>query len=278
MNISTASRNDVGTIVDFVKELADYEKLSHEVEFDEKQYRDYLFDDRHEPAPHVLLAREDGPPLGFALSIHILPAVMHLEDLYVIPHARGKGIGISLLSALARTALDEHVRAIEWSCLDWNKTSLDFYHSIGAVPIADRVLYRITGRALQTHSFSCDLQHFSESQPGPDGKRLDVEDAKGNVIGSVWWTLSFTTFLATPVILVTRFEASVPTALQLVDYLIHLANKGGYKRVDIRINPMIQSELGEALCKEFQAFQLTGWIPFSLSGDALERLAKRAVM
>jgi GNAT superfamily N-acetyltransferase len=278
MTINPATSNDVATIAGFVNELADYEKLSDEVDFEEKQFRDYLFDARHEPAPEVLIAREHGKPVGFALSIHILPAVIHLEDLFVSPHARGKGIGISLLAGLAHKALSENVSKIEWACLDWNTTSLNFYYSIGAVAIPDRVLYRITGKALQNRTYASDSHTVSEAQPGPDGKRLDIKDEDGNIGGSVWYTLSFTTFLATPVVLVTRCEAPSPIAIQLIDILVHMANTRGYKRVDIRINPSTQSEFADELCQEFQAFQLTGWIPLALCGDALGRLANRAVM
>jgi GNAT superfamily N-acetyltransferase len=149
--IRSATAADVPVILRFVRELAVYEKLSHEVTATEELLRRHLFGER--PMAEVILAEEDGVEAGFALFFHNFSTFLgkpgiYLEDLYVRPEFRGRGCGKAMMVFLARLARQRDCGRFEWSVLDWNKPSLDFYQSIGARPMSDWTVQRMTGEAL----------------------------------------------------------------------------------------------------------------------------------
>lgn len=149
--IRLATSDDVPTILRFIRALAEYEKLAHEVVADEAQLRATLFGDR--PGAEVLLAEHAGAAVGFALffpnySTFLARPGLYLEDLFVDPAARGRGIGLALMSALARLAVSRNYGRFEWSVLDWNTPAIDFYRSIGARPQDEWTVQRVTGDAL----------------------------------------------------------------------------------------------------------------------------------
>ena len=146
-----AKEEDTGLILEFIKKLADYEKMSNEVVADEKTLRQWIFEKQK---AEVIFALEDGKEVGFALFFHNFStflgrAGIYLEDLFVLPEYRGKGYGKALLSELARIAVERGCGRLEWWCLDWNKPGIDFYLSLGAEPMKDWTTYRITGETLQ---------------------------------------------------------------------------------------------------------------------------------
>ena len=146
----TAERNDVGLILQFIRELADYEKMLDEVVADEATLEEWLFDKQKS---EVIFVLEDGEEVGFALFFHNFStflgrAGIYLEDLYVRPEHRGKGYGKALLKKLASIAVERGCGRLEWWCLDWNKPSIDFYLSLGAEPMSDWTVYRIAGDTL----------------------------------------------------------------------------------------------------------------------------------
>lgn len=150
--IRTAVRDDVPTILRFIRELAAYERAEHEVHATEDDLARDLFGPH--PAAQVLIAEDDaGRPVGFALwftsySTWLGRAGIYLEDLYVTPGARGSGHGRALLGALARIAVDRGHGRVEWSVLDWNEPAIGFYKALGATAQDDWTVYRITGEAL----------------------------------------------------------------------------------------------------------------------------------
>jgi GNAT superfamily N-acetyltransferase len=144
--------NDCATILGFIRDLAEYEKLAHEVVADEQALRMTLFGVK--PAAEVLIAELAGEPVGFALfftsySTFLAKPGLYLEDLFVRPAARGKGIGGVLMASLARICMQRHYGRFEWSVLDWNKPALDFYASLGAKPQSEWTVQRLTGDALK---------------------------------------------------------------------------------------------------------------------------------
>ncbi len=150
INFRYAGRNDVPLILRFVKELAEYEKLQDEVVADEKTLEEWLFDRQK---AEVIFALEDGKEVGYALFFHNFStflgrAGIYLEDLYIQPEHRGKGHGKGLLKKLASIAVERGCGRLEWSCLDWNRPSIDFYLSLGAQPMSDWTVYRLTGNTL----------------------------------------------------------------------------------------------------------------------------------
>lgn len=152
LNLRTATVEDVGTILTFIKELAEYEKLSHQVVGDEAQLRKTLFGDR--PAAEVIIAEFEGVPAGFALFFHSYSTFLarpglYLEDLYVSPKLRGHGIGKKLLSRLAEIAIERGCGRFDWSVLDWNEPAIRFYENLGAEPMKGWTVYRVTGDALE---------------------------------------------------------------------------------------------------------------------------------
>jgi len=149
--VRLAVAGDVATILGFIRALAHYEKLDHEVVADEAALSATLFGAH--PAAEVLLAELAGAPVGFALffpsySTFLARPGLYLEDLFVDPAARGQGIGLALMSALARIAVDRDYGRFEWSVLDWNTPALEFYAALGAQPLAEWTVQRITGAPL----------------------------------------------------------------------------------------------------------------------------------
>lgn len=150
LSFRNATAEDCGLILFFIRELAEYEKMSDEVVATEELLNEWLFE-KH--AAEVIFACEDGREIGFALFFHnystfLGRAGIYLEDLYVLPGSRGKGYGKALLKELARIAVERGCGRLEWWCLDWNRPSIDFYLSQGAVPMNDWTVYRVSGDAL----------------------------------------------------------------------------------------------------------------------------------
>ena len=150
--VREASEGDVPLILTFVRELADYEKLSHEVVATEEGLRESLFAGRR--YAEVLIAEHDGAPAGFALYFHNFSTFLgkpgiYLEDVYVRPEFRGTGIGRQLLVNLAHLALGRGCGRLEWSVLDWNEPSIGFYRQLGAVAMDDWTVYRVSDDALR---------------------------------------------------------------------------------------------------------------------------------
>ena len=146
-----AERTDIPLILRFVKELAAYEKLSDEVIADEKTMEAWIFDRQK---AEVIFALEDGKEVGFALFFHNFStflgrAGIYLEDLYVREEYRGRGYGKAILKKLASIAVERGCGRLEWSCLDWNQPSIDFYLSLGAEAMDDWTVYRVAGRTLR---------------------------------------------------------------------------------------------------------------------------------
>ena len=145
-----AEAADTPLILEFIKKLADYEHMLDQVVADEATLADQLF---HRKNAQVLFALEDGREVGFALFFHNFSTFLgrsgiYLEDLFVRPEYRGMGYGKALLCRLAAIAKEEGCGRLEWWCLDWNKPSIDFYKSMGAEPMEDWTVYRVTGETL----------------------------------------------------------------------------------------------------------------------------------
>ena len=151
LTFRNAERRDTALILQFIKELADYEKMLDEVVADETTLETWIFDKQK---AEVIFAVEDGREVGFALFFHNFStflgrAGIYLEDLYVKPEYRGKGYGKAILKKLASIAVERGCGRLEWWCLDWNKPSIDFYLSLGAEPMSDWTVYRIAGDTLK---------------------------------------------------------------------------------------------------------------------------------
>jgi len=149
--IRAATAEDVPLILRFIRELAEYERLAHEVVATEDGLRDTLFGPR--PYAEVAIAEEEGEPAGFALFFHNYSTFLgrpgiYLEDLYVRPEMRGRGIGRALLAHLARLAVDRGCGRLEWWVLDWNEDAIRFYRALGAEAMDDWTVFRVTGDAL----------------------------------------------------------------------------------------------------------------------------------
>ena len=150
--VRAAREQDVALILSFVRDLAEYEKLSHEVEATEALLRETLFGPA--PAAEVMLGYLNEEPVAFALffstfSTFIGRPGIYLEDLYVKPNARSRGIGKLMLRAVARMARERGAGRLEWSVLDWNEPALRFYRSLGAVPMEEWTVHRVSGKALE---------------------------------------------------------------------------------------------------------------------------------
>ncbi len=149
--IRAAASADLPLIAELIRALADYEKLADEVRFDEATLGAKLFGPR--PYAEVLIAEIDRAALGFALFFHNFSTFegrpgIYLEDLFVRPEARGRGIGKALLAELARLAVERDCARLEWSVLDWNAPSIGFYKLLGARPMDEWTIMRVDGAAL----------------------------------------------------------------------------------------------------------------------------------
>jgi GNAT superfamily N-acetyltransferase len=152
ITIRPATEHDVPVILDFIRELAKYERLEHEVVATVDGLRAKLFGPR--PYAEVIFACVDGTPVGFALFFHNFSTFLgkpgiYLEDLFVRTEARGRGIGKRLLGWLAKTTVERDCGRLEWAVLDWNAPSIGFYHSLGAVLKSEWQIFRLTGDALR---------------------------------------------------------------------------------------------------------------------------------
>lgn len=153
IEIRIARASDTALILGFIRDLAEYEKLAHEVVADEAQLRATLFGAR--PAAEVLIAEVDGAAVGFALfftnySTFLGKPGIYLEDLFVRPAARSHGVGRALMVKLAKLCIERDYGRFEWAVLDWNEPALKFYRSLGAQPQTEWTVQRLTGDALAT--------------------------------------------------------------------------------------------------------------------------------
>ncbi len=151
ITIRPAEEHEAGIILRFIRDLAKYEHLEHEVVATEATLQEALFGRR--PYAEVVFACLHGEPVGFALFFHNFSTFLgrpgiYLEDLYVRPEARGHGVGHGLLKWLAAAALSRGCGRLEWAVLDWNEPSIGFYRNLGAVAKDDWTTYRVTGPAL----------------------------------------------------------------------------------------------------------------------------------
>lgn len=151
INIRIATEKDVPTILGFIKELADYENMTSDVVATEELLKQNIF---HKGLAEVIIAEYNEKPVGFALFFHNFSTFLgkggiYLEDLYVQPQMRNKGIGKILLSYLAQLAIERDCGRLEWSCLDWNEPSIAFYKERGANPMDEWTVYRVTGDKLK---------------------------------------------------------------------------------------------------------------------------------
>jgi GNAT superfamily N-acetyltransferase len=150
-SIRKAAEEDVPLVLSFIKQLAEYEKLAHEVVATEEILHQSLFGDRR--VAEVIIGDYDGEPVSFALFFHNfstflgLPGI-YIEDLFVKPEARRKGIGRTMLAYLAGIAKQRRCGRLEWWVLDWNEPAIDFYKSLGSVPMEEWTVHRLTGAAL----------------------------------------------------------------------------------------------------------------------------------
>ena len=150
LTFRSATEADTGLILQFIRALAEYEKMLDLVVADEELLTDQLF---HKKNAEVVFAMEDGKEVGFALYFHNFSTFLgrsglYLEDLFVYPEYRGKGYGKAILKRLAAIAVERGCGRLEWACLDWNQPSIDFYRSLGAEPMSDWTVYRLTGQTL----------------------------------------------------------------------------------------------------------------------------------
>ena len=151
MQFRYAEEKDAALILEFIKDLAEYENMQNDVVATEELLTEWIF--KKEKA-EVIFALEDGKEVGFALFFHNFStflgrAGIYLEDLYVLPEYRGKGYGKGLLKKLAQITVERGCGRLDWSCLDWNKPSIDFYLSLGAEQLDEWTVYRVAGDTLK---------------------------------------------------------------------------------------------------------------------------------
>lgn len=156
LSIRSATAEDVPQILAFIRDLAAYEKLSHEVEATEEKLRTTLFPATGKSAAECVLAFVDGTPAGFALfftnySTFLAKSGLYLEDLFVEPAFRGRGVGKGLILHLAKLANARGCGRMEWSVLDWNAPAIAFYESLGARRMREWQICRLTGAALEQY-------------------------------------------------------------------------------------------------------------------------------
>lgn len=149
--IRFATEKDTELILDFIKGLAEYEKMENEVVATPEILKEWIFEKQK---AEVIFALDDEKEIGFALFFHNFSTFLgrsgiYLEDLFVLPEYRGKGHGKALLKELAKITVERGCGRLEWCCLDWNKPSIDFYLSLGAKPLDDWTIYRMTGDELK---------------------------------------------------------------------------------------------------------------------------------
>jgi len=152
IRVAPATERDTPLILSFIRHLAEYERLAEACVATEESLRETLFGDS--PSAEVIFAYLEDTPVGFALFFHnystfLAQRGLYLEDLFVLPEARGKGVGYALLSELARITLSRNCGRMEWAVLKWNQLAIDFYGRIGAQPLHDWDVYRITGTPLR---------------------------------------------------------------------------------------------------------------------------------
>jgi GNAT superfamily N-acetyltransferase len=150
--IRQATERDVPLIHAFIRQLAEYEKLSHEAVMTEEILRQSLFGPK--PSAEVLLGYAGDQPVAFAVFFHNFSTFLgrsglYLEDLFVVPEMRGRGFGKAMLVELARIARERNCGRFEWSVLDWNEPAINFYKALGAVPMDEWTIFRVTGDALK---------------------------------------------------------------------------------------------------------------------------------
>lgn len=153
VRIRVAVRDDVGTILRFIRELAVYERLSDQCIAEEDQLAESLFGEMK--FAEVLLAELEGRLVGFALFFHnfstfLAKPGLYLEDLFVEPEFRGFGVGKALLRELAKIAVDRGCGRMEWWVLDWNEPAIEFYKTLGAEPMSDWTVFRLSGESLKS--------------------------------------------------------------------------------------------------------------------------------
>ena len=141
-----ATVQDTALVLDFIKAIAEYEKMLDQVVATEELIREYVFEKQR---AEVIFVLEDGKEVGFALYFYNFSTFMgrsglYLEDVFVKPEYRGRGYGKGLIMQLVRIAAEKGCGRMEWTCLNWNKPSIDFYLSLGAVPMSDWTVYRLT--------------------------------------------------------------------------------------------------------------------------------------
>ena len=151
MKIRAATREDVPTILQLIRDLAEYERAPKEVTATEEQLVDILFGKR--PSAEVALGFENNLPVGFAVffqnfSTWLGRPGLYLEDLFVKPEERGKGYGRALLVHLAKIARQRGCGRMEWAVLDWNEPAIEFYRALGAVPMEEWTVFRLTGEGI----------------------------------------------------------------------------------------------------------------------------------
>ena len=151
MGFRFARETDAALVLDFIRRLAEYEKMGDQVVATEELLRVEIFEKKH---AEVLFVLEGEREVGFALFFHNFSTFLgrsglYLEDLYVLPEYRGRGYGKGLLCRLARIAEERGCGRLEWSCLDWNEPSIRFYRSLEAVPMEGWTVYRLTGETLR---------------------------------------------------------------------------------------------------------------------------------
>lgn len=154
VSVRPATRTDVPLILQMIKELAEYERLAHAVIATEETLERSLFPRDGSPAAGALIGGIDARPEGYAIyfmnfSTFLGRAGIYLEDLYVRPSVRGKGLGKSLLAQVARIGLERGCKRMEWAVLDWNQPAIDFYKSLGADLLTDWRIFRLTDESLQ---------------------------------------------------------------------------------------------------------------------------------
>ncbi len=153
LSIRPAEPADVPVVAGLIRQLARFEKLEHEVVLTEELLKAGLFGTR--PYAEAVLAEEEGRPVGFALFFHNFSTFlarpgMYLEDLFVLPGDRGRGVGRALLAHLAQLAVERGCGRLEWAVLNWNREAVRFYERLGARPNSEWTVYRLTGKALRS--------------------------------------------------------------------------------------------------------------------------------